>query len=386
MTDTHVLVIGLGVAGASALHALARRGIPAIGLEAQSPGHTQGSSHGASRITRTAVGEGVEYVPLVKRSDEIWAGLEAQGHDLRRPTGVLYLAEPGAGVSLHGAADFLAATRAAGQAAGVTLEPLDSATLRQRFPQFTIPDGAHALFEPGAGVLRPEACLTALCSDAARLGATLRYNERVQTLSADAGKVIADTPAGRYRANRVILAMGAWTPAFAGGGFARDMRVLRQVQYWFETEQDAGWTDAPAFIWFHGATADDSFYGFPILAGGQRAVKVATEQYAVMADPDQVDRSVSAAEAAALYKTHVRGRLAGVTDRCVEALACLYTHNINPAHPGRFRIAPHPDVAGTTVISACSGHGFKHAAGVGDAVVGQMFGEAPFCDLSVFAG
>jgi len=292
---------------------------------------------------------------------------------------------PTGGVDLTTAADFLAATRTAGAAAGVALEALDTTALRARFPQFTIPDGAHALFEPGAGVLRPEACVAALCSDAARLGATLRYNERVQSLSHDAGKVIADTPAGRYRANRAILAMGAWTPAFAGGPFARDMRIYRQVQYWFETEQGAAWTEAPAFIWFHGATADDSFYGFPILSGGQRAVKVATEQYAVTTDPDQVDRRVSASEAAALYKTHVRGRLAGVTDRCVEALACLYTHNINPAHPGRFRIAAHPGVSGTTVISACSGHGFKHAAGLGDAVVGQMLGETPFCDLSMFA-
>jgi glycine/D-amino acid oxidase-like deaminating enzyme len=43
---------------------------------------------------------------------------------------------------------------------------------------------------------------------------------------------------------------------------------------------------------------------------------------------------------------------------------CLYT-----ATPDcHFRIIDHPDVRGATVVSACSGHGFKHAAALGEAV------------------
>lgn len=384
-TDTEVIVVGLGVAGASAIYALARRGIAAVGIEARRPGHQFGSSHGGSRITRTAVGEGAAYVPLVRRSDEIWAALAAEGHDLRRPTGVLYLGPAQGGASLHGAVDFMRATEAVAAGAGVALERLDAAAIRQRWPQFLVDDATQGLFELGAGVLRPEACVAALCSAAARSGAALRYDEPMLALAADGARVVVETAAGRYRAARVILAMGAWTPGFVGETFARDMQVLRQVQYWFGCDDLAAWAASPAFIWFHRARSADSFYGFPALDDGRRAVKVATEQYLRAGDPDGIERQVAPAEAAAMYETHIRGRLAGVSADCVEALACLYTHNADRARPGRFRVGPHPALAGVTVISACSGHGFKHAAGLGDAVVGSLFGEAPFCDLEAFA-
>jgi sarcosine oxidase len=379
--DYDAIVVGLGVGGASLTYALARRGLRTLGLEARAPDHTYGSSHGDSRITRTAVGEGLAYVPLAERSEAVWADLEARGHALRHPTGVLYLVGPGAGATMHGTPDFLTTTRAAGDAAGVTTQALDAEALRTRFPLFAVAPGTQALFEPGAGVLRPEACVTALLAEARAAGATLRHEEPMRTLSADGARAIVDTSAGRYRAPKIYLCLGAWAPAFAGGRFARDLRVLRQVLYWFAA--DPAWAAAPAYIWFHGPSPEDSFYGFPSLDG--RTVKVATEQYTTTGDPDHIDRNVSAAEAATLHAAHIAGRLTGVSDRLAQARVCLYTHNANPAHPGRFLVAPHPDVAAATIVSACSGHGFKHALGLAEALAGQLTGEAPFCDLSVFA-
>jgi len=67
-----VVVVGLGVAGSAVLHHLARQGASAIGIDRFRPPHDRGSSHGASRITRLAIGEGHEYVPLVQRSHALW--------------------------------------------------------------------------------------------------------------------------------------------------------------------------------------------------------------------------------------------------------------------------------------------------------------------------
>ena len=377
--DYDAIVVGLGIAGASLTHALSRRGLRTLGLEARAPGHTHGSSHGDSRITRTAVGEGLAYIPLAQRSEAVWADLESRGHRLRHPSGVLYLVSPDAGANMHGTPDFLTATQAAGDAAKVALEPLNSTEIRARFPHFNVPDGTKALFEPGAGVLRPEACVSALLAQAP--GATLRYHEPMLALSSDGAKAIVDTPAGRYRAPKIYLCLGAWAPAFAGGAFARDLRVLRQILYWFAA--DASWSAAPAWIWFHGPGAEDSFYGFPSLDG--RTVKVATEQYTTTGNPDAIDRNVSPQEAATMHAAHIAGRLTGVSRRLVDARVCLYTHNANPAHPGRFLIGLHPTVPAATIVSACSGHGFKHAPGLAEALAGQLTGEPAFCDLSVFA-
>jgi sarcosine oxidase len=65
--DAEVGVVGLGAAGSSALWRLSARGVDAIGFEQFGIGHSRGSSHGDSRLFRTALCEGPEYVGLVRR-------------------------------------------------------------------------------------------------------------------------------------------------------------------------------------------------------------------------------------------------------------------------------------------------------------------------------
>ena len=97
--QTEVLVLGLGAVGSAVAYQLDRRGIPFIGIERQPPPpYAHGSSQGETRITREAVGEGADYVPLVRRSHEIWAELEAAGAPpLHRACGVLYMAQARSG-------------------------------------------------------------------------------------------------------------------------------------------------------------------------------------------------------------------------------------------------------------------------------------------------
>src|SRR3954468_22403660 len=71
-----VAVVGLGAMGAATLYQLAKRGLPVVGIDRHQPPHEHGSSHGETRITRRAVGEGADYVPLVTRSHAIWRELE----------------------------------------------------------------------------------------------------------------------------------------------------------------------------------------------------------------------------------------------------------------------------------------------------------------------
>jgi sarcosine oxidase len=52
------IVVGLGAMGSATLYQLAKRGIKALGIDHLSPPHTLGSTHGDTRITRQAIGEG----------------------------------------------------------------------------------------------------------------------------------------------------------------------------------------------------------------------------------------------------------------------------------------------------------------------------------------
>ena len=113
---------------------LARRGLRVVGLDRFRPPHEHGSSHGDTRITRLALGEGPDFVPLVMRSHELWRELEREtGTRLLHETGGLVLGEPG-----H---PFLEATRAAAREYGIRHENLSADELSGRFPMFAV--GEH---------------------------------------------------------------------------------------------------------------------------------------------------------------------------------------------------------------------------------------------------
>jgi sarcosine oxidase len=78
MPSYEVIVVGLGAVGSAATWHLARLGTKVLGIDRYKPPHEFGSSTGETRLTRVAVGEGVEYSPLALRSNEIWREIETR--------------------------------------------------------------------------------------------------------------------------------------------------------------------------------------------------------------------------------------------------------------------------------------------------------------------
>ena len=349
------IVVGLGAMGASTTYQLAKAGASVLGLDRHHPPHELGSSHGETRITRLAIGEGSQYVPLVKRSHELWREIEAAtGETLLTQTGMLLIGADRAAV-LHGADDFLAATIAAAQEHEVEHEVLTARDVTERFAQFALSGTERgAYYEPGAGHVRPEAAVAAQLRLAERHGAELRFGERAAELTS--GRVQTDQ--GAYAADHVILSAGPWIPELLP---SLDVKIHRQVQYWFETTPDAP-RDAPIFIWELGGGPDDFFYGFPPNGG---AIKLSSEDYAQTTTPDACEREVSEEERQRFHDRFVEGRLNGVGERCVKATTCLYT-----VTPDRGFVIEHRD--DVLLVSACSGHGFKHSAAIGEAVARRV--------------
>ena len=76
-----VAVVGLGAFGSAATYQLAKRGAKVLGIDRFSPPHPLGSSHGETRVTRMAIGEGSEYVPLALRSRLLWKQIEKESRE-----------------------------------------------------------------------------------------------------------------------------------------------------------------------------------------------------------------------------------------------------------------------------------------------------------------
>lgn len=360
MTDTaDIVVVGLGAMGSATLHRLARRGARVIGIDRFDPPHTQGSTHGETRITRLAVAEGPEYVPLVQRSHAIWRELEAEtGETLFIQNGGLVIAA-GDGAPSHGKPTFLGATIGIARAHGIAHEILTASEIRHRWPQFRVRDHERAYFEPAAGILFPERAIATQLRLARQNGASIRPNEQVLSITPHAGGVSIVTGNSRIEAGRVVLTAGPWLPALVPG-LAPNTRVQRQTQLWFAPEQPGLYTPeiCPIFIWQHGPGEEDYLYGFPALPGGS-GVKSGTERYGAPTTPDTVDRTVPETEWRDIHARHIAPHLHGLGDRLTKSNTCLYT-----CTPDAHFIVDRADSIITA--SPCSGHGFKHSPAMGE--------------------
>ncbi len=358
-----VIVIGLGAVGSAALYQLATRGARVIGIDRYSPPHTLGSTHGDTRITRLAIGEGEHFVPFACRSHEIWRELESEtGADLMTTTGGLIMS--GArGHPLHGSANFLQTTIDAAKKFGIRHRVLQADEIAAEFPQFVLDGDEIAYFEDGAGFLRPERCVEAQLGLAGELGAEIRLNERVLRIEREASGVQVVTENGSYSGAAAIISAGPWVGDFTRGAAADRFKVYRQVLHWFDVSSAYKQYEPgafPVFIWSLGRFAGDFVYGFPAIDGASGGLKLASEEYQTTTLPEHVDRCVTEEEAASIFNRYVSGRLAGVGPQCVRSAVCLYTSTSD----SNFVIDWVDD--NVLLASPCSGHGFKHSAAIGE--------------------
>jgi sarcosine oxidase len=379
-----VVVAGLGAMGSAATYQLAKTGVSVLGLDRYQPPHALGSSHGDTRITRVAVGEGLEYVPLVRRSQEIWREIEQEaGVEILSQCGGLVMAPPQATFAMHGSESFLEHTVAAAEAYDVEHELLGTSDLAARFPQFALAGDEQGCYEPGAGFVRPEGAVEAQLRLARERGATIASGERVLGYDDHGTHVTVRTANRTVEASTVVITAGPWVTELVPE-LAAAVKIHRQVLFWFDLRDPSsypGLRDSPVYIWWPGDDRNEMIYGFPMIDGPSGGAKVAREQYVVETTADDVDRAVAPDEIEEMYERYVRHRLPGLSGRCVKARVCLYT--VTPA--SRFVIDRLPSMPNVIVASPCSGHGFKHSAAIGECLAQLATHGRSTIELSPFA-
>ena len=374
------IVVGLGAMGSATAFHLARRGNRVLGLDRYAPPHVHGSTHGDTRITRLAIGEGAHYTPLALRSHQLWREIEREtGRTLLTTNGGLILSSRAKTSASHGE-NFFANTLAAAREFGIAHEMLDATQIRRRFPQFRVVDDEVGYHERDAGFLRPEECVRVQLALARQHGAEVHPDERALGFDATDGGVTVTTDRGTYAADHLIVAAGAWLPQFVDAAFIANVRVCRQTLFWFDIEGAVTPflpENFPVFIWeLQGKK--QGIYGFPAIDGPRGGVKIATEQFDATTTADTVEREVPAAEARSMFDDYVAPHVLGLTGRCVKAASCLYT--LTPDFG--FVIDTLPGMERVTVASPCSGHGFKHSAAIGEALAERVIDGASHLDLS----
>ncbi|MDO8188494.1 N-methyl-L-tryptophan oxidase [Conexibacter sp. CPCC 205706] len=344
------VVVGLGAHGSATTRALAERGFKVVALERFRLGHDRGSSHGETRMIRRAYPNPV-WDPFVELAYDAWARLEeATGERLLERSGGLFARPVGATDALRGP--------------GCTV--LDADAAREVFPAIELGDELEGLYDPAAGLLHADRSLRALQLLARRSGAKLRDAEPLLAWEPDGDGVRVDSVGGRLRADRLIVCGGPWLPSLVPQLGLRQ-RIARIVNVYLEPRNPA-LVVPPSLGCFSFDLPIGLVYGIAALRG--RGVKIGLDDGREI-DPDRPREPATEAELAELAAVAAR-HLPAAAGPIQSSLTCLYAFTPDK----RFVVGPVPDLPQVLVASACSGHGFKFAPALGEALADLVAGTA----------
>lgn len=347
-----VIVLGVGAMGSATCFHLASRGLRVLGIEQFDIAHDHGSSHGRSRVIRKAYFEDSRYVPLLHRTYELWRELESiSGDKLLHLCGCLNVGPPE-----HVCVQ---SVKESAVQHGLKHELLDRDEIVRRWPALRPHENDVGLFEPDGGYVPPERCIRAHVAAAQQRGAVIQVRETVRSWSANNESVTVETDRGRYNARHLVITAGPWL-----GTMARELglplKVERQVQLWFAPKDRELFDPArlPVFIHF---VKDRAYYGIPMY--DEAGAKIARHHGGETTTPETINRSVTVADEHDV-RDYIKTYILMADGPLLDAKICMYTNTPDD----HFIVDRHPQHPRVLIAGGFSGHGFKFAPVIGEAL------------------
>jgi monomeric sarcosine oxidase len=326
------------MAGSAAAMHLAKRGARVTLFDQYAFGHAMGSSHGATRLFRTAYFEHPNYVPILQRTMAMWRSFEQEaGEALFHQAGVLESGPPD-GCLMTGVKQAIATH-------DLPVEHLDAAALRRDHPLLTLPPAFEAIFEREAGFVLAAKTVAHQIRLAKAHGAQLRPETRISFWEAAKDGVTLATDKGAETFDRVIIAAGAFSDGLLDLPLAA-VTPLPKALFWRRPDTDQ-FDLGKGFAPFAVETAEGRlFYGFPSIDA--EGVKVAEH--------------TGSADAEADLEAFLAATIPALAGRPGARQGCLY-ENSSDHH---FLIDRHPRSERVIFAAGLSGHGFKFAPALGE--------------------
>jgi sarcosine oxidase len=323
-----VAVVGAGLNGLAAAWALRHAGHDVVVYEQFEPGHSRGSSHGATRIFRLAYPDAM-WVRLAQEALTGWRELEREsGEELLLLNGLLELNHQGA-----------VSSQAALRECDADCELLTRDEAETRFGISAEPD-TLVLFQPDAGVVYADRALRAFAR-----GLDIREGHRVESLD-DLDEPVVVVAAGPW-ARRLLAPVGIELPVVE----------TRETVAYFRMDGPV-----PSVV----AEVVTRGHGFYSLCDPEHGLKVGSHMRGKPADPDE-ERGADPELVAEIAEWTAK-RFRRADPEPVHAESCFYTTTDDE----RFILERHGRIV---VGSACSGHGFKFGPAIGRRLA-DLAGEA----------
>jgi sarcosine oxidase/sarcosine oxidase subunit beta len=358
---TKALIVGGGIAGLSTAWALARRGL-AVELFEQGPlPNPRSSSHDEHRITRHAYGTMEGYAHLMPEAFRVW-------EQLWRATGASHYEACGAVYFLRHVGPWYDGMCRSLGAMGIGFRDIPLDAVERRFPMVN-PEGLLRVVETdGAGMLFPVRILTDLVVLLGRLGVVFHAGTLVDAIDPERGTLVADGVT--HGGDVVVVAAGAWADRLVPG--IRGVAVpSRQAVLYLSPPPDLAeaWSTAPVMLDHH---AEGGLYTLPPRRGTR--LKVGDHVFSRTGDPDG-DRIATEHDLARLWQAARAAYRELDRYAVLEPKACFYTVTEHE------EFLVNPIGAAGWLVSACSGHGFKLGALMGELVGRAITGEMPAAEV-----
>ena len=366
-----VAVVGAGVFGVTAALALRRRGYRVTLIDPGPLPHPLAASTDISKVVRLDYGPDADYTALMERALDGWREWNAVWPEpLFHETGIAFLcrAPMSPGGFEHDSFDLLCAR-------GHRPERLDARAITTRFPAWQPGRYVDGYFNPDGGWAESGRVVARLVEESRRQGIVLRAGAAVAGLAAEGSRVtgVRLTGADAVRADRVVVAAGAWTPHLLP--HLAEQVVSTGQPVFHLAPPDRTLFEPDRFPVFGADLSRTGYYGFPVNRDG--VVKIAHHGSGRAMHPESPERAVTAAETRRLREFLHDTFPVLAPAPIVFTRVCLYADTTN----GHFLIARDPAREGLVVATGDSGHGFKFAPVLGDIVADAVEGvTSPLLD------
>ena len=349
-----LVIVGAGIFGLGTALEAARRGYAVTVVDRGPIPHPAAASNGPSRKLRSTYLDPA-YSRLVIDAARSWDEISAA-------TGRVCFERLGNLVyTVNDDHPTLDAFQAASEGAGGSIERLDRADLRRRFPTFRL--ARAAIFEADGGVLRATSAVRAIGSLAAGAGARIDLGGPVTRIDRDGSQpsvVLAD--GRRLTAPRIIVAAGAWTARLVPE--LRGLVTLKRQGLAYLPDLPSRFDDT-AFPPF--SELETVFYGFPRL--GDDPVKIGWHPYGELTDDPDVDRDSAPQPFVDGVVQFFHDHLGlDIDEARMIKTSCLYDMTATTD----FIIDAVPGDASILVATGSSGHGFKFGSIIGTVVMDRL--------------
>ncbi len=264
------IVIGAGATGSAAAYWLSHAGAERVlVLEQFDLVNSLGSSGDHSRIIRRAYHR-EEYTKLTDAMYAAWAHVEERsGLRLFTRTGGIDLASSGGA----GAAE-VDQYRAAMDAAAIHYDDLTIDDIRERYPQWRVPDDTVGLFQEDGGILDIRRSVSVHTALALAAGVEFRPRTKVTGITLRDHGVTVTTAGGRIDADHLVVAASSWLGELMPDlGLNFSLTLSQEQVGYFVAERPIDFAPERFPIWIHHAA--EVHYGFPVY--GEAAVKIARD-------------------------------------------------------------------------------------------------------------